>query len=260
MKTLYIIPMAERIEESMALAKEYNAAFEYNDFYVPDLLEDKEACRRRIEFYKSLQRDRKKDMLHGAFLDIAVHSDDPKIREISGIRIRQSLEIARELGIRGVVFHTNMIANFRLKSYQKNWIERNVRFFQQMLEEYGELEIFMENMFDETPDMLAALAERMQEQERFHVCFDYGHALIFGRDIKAWVKALAPYIGHMHINDNDLQEDLHETVGAGSINWKEFTDLINEYGIQSSLLIEMKEPEKQRASIRYMKEQGIYPL
>ena len=52
-----------------------------------------------------------------AFLDVAIHSQDDKIRKVSEERIHQSLTIAQELGIRGVVFHANLIAGFYSEFY-----------------------------------------------------------------------------------------------------------------------------------------------
>ena len=69
-------------------------------------------------------------------------------------------------------------------------------------------QIFMENMFDEEPDMLAQIAEKMQDEERFGVCFDYAHAQVFGDNIDDWMLQFGRFVKHMHINDNDLKNDL----------------------------------------------------
>ena len=42
MKKLLIIPKRDNIEESLRLSKEYNANFEYNDFFLPFVLDDEE--------------------------------------------------------------------------------------------------------------------------------------------------------------------------------------------------------------------------
>ena len=92
-----------------------------------------------------------------------MHSSDPGIREVSELRVRQSMEIAKELGIRGVIFHTNMIANFKDVAYMNNWVKTNATFYKKILKEYPGLYIYVENMFDFDPDMLVKLAESMKE-------------------------------------------------------------------------------------------------
>ena len=101
MNDLYLIPDIHNLEKTVKLSKQYGAYFEYNDFFLPQVLDDKEEVEKRIKIYKTLDRDRSKDTLHGVFLDIIIHSMDEKIRSVSEERIRQVLCIAEELEIRG---------------------------------------------------------------------------------------------------------------------------------------------------------------
>ena len=259
MGDIYLIPDRNRIKESMELAKQYGAYFEYNDFFSPAVLEDAERIEELIAFYEGLDRDRSKDTLHGAFLDVTIHSDDPVIRAASEHRVRQCMEIAERLGIRGVVFHTNTIPNFRVDFYQKNWLACNEKFWRQILKEFPNLSVFMENMFDEEPDLLAQLAEKMQDEERFGVCFDYAHAQVFGYDIDDWMEQLSKFVKHMHINDNNLVADLHLSVGSGQIDWNIFNAKMQEKAIDASVLVEVKDLEVQKKSLEYMQDKRIYP-
>ena len=89
-KRLYeIIPDSSNIRRSLDLAEKYGAVFEYNDFMLPGYLDDRAECRRKMIFYKSLGRDCSNDTLHGAFIDISVHSEDSLIRKVSRFRVRQ---------------------------------------------------------------------------------------------------------------------------------------------------------------------------
>lgn len=263
MRELYIIPERQCIKESVQLSREYQAHFEYNDFFLPSVLDDEEKIKELIDLYKGLDRDRSKDTLHGAFLDVTIHSEDERIRKVSELRVRQCMDIAAELGIRGVIFHTNIVPNFRVPSYLQHWTDSNESFWKQILGEYPELEIFIENMFDETPDLLAGLAERMKDEARFGICLDYAHALAFGNAdaITDWVKKLLPYVHHMHINDNDLHEDLHQIVGEGSIDWSQYDQFLRKQeDMECSVLVEVRGIEKQRKSLEFMKRKEIYPF
>ena len=260
MNELYLIPDFDRIEDSVELSRLYGAYFEYNDFFIPSLLDDEKWVENRIDFYKKLDRDRTRDILHGAFLDVTVHSEDKRIRDVSAFRIRQSMDIAAELGIRGVVFHTNQIPNFKTPGYIRHWVDSNKDFWMMLLCEYLALEIFVENMFDEDPDMLWHLAMEMQEQERFGICFDYAHASVFGQNIEEWTDKLLPFTKHIHINDNDLNVDMHQRVGKGAVDWLQFNKLIKRSRTDSSVLIEVNGLQKQEESLQYMKEYGIYPF
>lgn len=260
MTRLEIIPNYNEIDKSIALAKEYGCAFEFNDFYLPDVLEDKRKQDKIINHYAKYRPDFSQDTIHGAFLDIVVHSTDPAISEISKLRVRQSMEIAKQMQVRGVVFHSGRLANFRQKIYLCNWLQKNAEFFTQIAAEFPKQDIYMENMFDETPDMLAQLAERMKEVSNFAICLDYAHAVLTSYSHEEWVNELSPYICHLHINDNDFAEDLHQPIGDGKIDWKAFDTYIRKNAVDASVLVEVSEIKEQKRSLEYMKQHHIYPF
>ena len=103
MKALYCIPNLNQISSYIDFSQKYNAGFEYNDFFCTDLMDDKEALKKRISFYKAISRDRSKDTLHGAFFDLSVSSEDGKVRELSHMRMRQSMETAAALSVKAVI-------------------------------------------------------------------------------------------------------------------------------------------------------------
>ena len=51
MKRISIIPQRDNIEESLRLSREYNANFEYNDFFLPFVLDDEAKKSEIIDFY-----------------------------------------------------------------------------------------------------------------------------------------------------------------------------------------------------------------
>lgn len=260
MGQLYMIPDKNRMEETLELAEEYNAAFEYNDFFKPEVLESGAKIQELVSLYLKQPRGCSNDTLHGAFFDITIHSTDPQIRRISEYRVMQSMDIARDMGLRGVVFHTGRLQDFREENYIRNWLDRNEEFFREVISKYPKQQIFMENMFDEAPDILLRLAERFKDEARFGICLDYAHATISRTAEEEWIKELAPYIRHMHINDNDLINDLHLEVGTGKIDWSKFDNEMRRCGVESSVLVETKILERQRGSMQYMKENKVYPF
>ena len=260
MNQLYLVPDIQDMEHSVQLAEEYGCAFEYNDFYAPAVLDDPKKQEEIIAHYKKYRSDFSKDTMHGAFLDVTIHSSDARIREVSALRIHQSMEIAKKLGLRGVVFHTGRLAGFRVDYYLTQWKEMNAAFFRELAEKYPEQQIYMENMFDEAPDVLAGLAEEMKEVKNFGVCLDYAHAALTGCTGREWVETLAGHICHVHINDNDLKNDLHQPLGEGQIDWDNFDHLLRGHQVNASVLIEVNGYEAQKKSLTYMRQHEIYPV
>lgn len=251
---LMIIPQADRLSEYIELAKEYGCGFEYNDFFLPNILDDAHELDKRMALYNRSENKPLCSTVHGAFFDITIFSDDPLIQKASELRVRQSLDIAKNLGATGVIFHTNYIPNFKLKSYRENWIKSNAAFWKRMLEEYPMLNIYIENMFDTDPELLAGLGAEMKNCGNFGICLDYAHAHVFGEpgDIDKWINTLAPYVKHLHINDNDYSEDLHLAVGDGKINWRIFGQYYEKYFSNVSVLVEVTGIEKVRKSLEFL--------
>lgn len=252
---ILLIPEYDRLDESVAMAEKYHAHFEYNDFYFPSVYMNQDEIDKRVERYLSCNRDAGMDTMHGAFLDLVLHSSDPKIAEYSKQCMRKSMEIAKRLGVKGVIFHTELIAGFKEYNYVSNWITKNAEFFRDLCTSYPDIQVYMENMFDLDYELIWLLANQMTDVPNFGICLDYAHAAISNIKPVEWLKNLAPFIKHMHINDNDFVNDLHLTLGKGQIDWLEFrtelkTLLENEEMKEMpSILLELKSLESFEESI-----------
>lgn len=256
MSQYLIIPIAERLEESLKLAECYGLGFEFNDFCLPDVLDDEEGVQKRIAFYRE-QMPCGMNTMHGAFYDIAVFSMDERIRRVCVERIEQSLQIAQRLGVKGVVFHSNLNPMLTAETYREGFVEANVKVWRALTGKYPDIQIYLENMFDKAPTEIVRIAEALRDVKNFGVTLDYAHACIYGNDIEGFVRALAPYIRHVHINDNDGVNDLHLPVGSGVIDWKQFRVLKEKYFADATILIETSSIEEQKASLQYMEENAF---
>lgn len=251
---LMIIPQKDNLSEYVELSHKYGCGFEYNDFFYPALLDDEEELDKRIQLYTMPQNKPLFATMHGAFFDVTIFSDDPRIQKVSELRVNQSLEAAKRLGATGVIFHTNYLPNFMLESYRENWVKKNAEFWSKIIQEYPMLNIYMENMFDTDCELLAQLGKEMKEYSNFGICFDYAHAHVFGEenDIEHWVYTLAPYVKHLHINDNDFSRDLHLALGDGKIDWWRFKQYYEKYFTEASVLIEVTGLSKTKQSLEYL--------
>ena len=91
-----IVSKVDKLDEYVQLAKEYGVAFELNDFFEPEILDDEVKQQAIVTAYKKQNlpenvlsgESASKDLLrsstlHGAFYDIAVFSQDKRIRDTS---------------------------------------------------------------------------------------------------------------------------------------------------------------------------------
>jgi len=251
---MLIIPDKARIEESLSLARQYGLGFEYNDFCTG--MDDLAAIDELIALFVKNKPERP-CTLHGAFYDIAVGSLDGQVRAVSRQRVRQSVEICGKLGARAVVFHTNTIPNLNLPAYCDMWLEENARFYAGVLEANPDIGIYIENMFDFTPDLLCRLADRLAGHPNFGVCLDFAHACLSPTPIERWVDALKPHIRHCHLNDCDGRGDSHWPLGRGVLDIPGFFALLEKHRIKSTLLLEIRGTQNQRESLEYLRSRGL---
>lgn len=247
-----IVPDFNRLEESVALAREYGAAFEYDDFYAPAVYEDADEVERRVAAYLALERDRSADTLHGVFFDIKPNSLDSAIRDRSRALMRQSLAIANRLGVRGVVFHSDIYGGMRLSIPPEVWLDSAEGLFRQLCAENRDLSIYLENTIEQEPDQLVALAQRMADVPNFALALDYAHASLSATDGGRWLREMGPFVRHVHLNDNDLYADRHWPVGQGSIDYPRFAALADAHIPGVPMLMEVRTLEDARASLQAM--------
>ena len=64
-----MIPDRMHLEDTLQLAELYQANFEYNDFFMPDILDDENECEKIVQAYKQESLPDYTTM-HGAFFDV----------------------------------------------------------------------------------------------------------------------------------------------------------------------------------------------
>ena len=256
MSEFLIVSKVDHLTEYEQISKEYQVGFEYNDYYHSDVLDSEEKTRSLISEYSRYDQPDFCTM-HGAFLDIIVFSEDKAIQTIAKKRMRQSMDIARRIGAKGVVFHTNVNSFLSAEVYLNEVITKTVDYLSVLLKEYSDINIYMENMFDDNPYVLEEISKELVEFDNYGVCLDYAHASISSTPIIEWIAALHPYVRHIHINDNDLKNDLHLAIGDGEIDWQQFKEFYNQYFLECSILIETTLPKNQIRSIKYLQQLGI---
>ena len=139
-----IVSRIKKLQEYIEIAKEYDVSFEINDFYEPEILDDEDRQKAVIETYhKSGIPNR--STLHGAFCDIVVFSHDERIREISKMRMEQSIQFAKALGLEGVVFHTNYNPGITTEEYFIYFIDTTAEYLATLLERNPDINIYVEN-------------------------------------------------------------------------------------------------------------------
>ena len=153
---------------------------------------------------------------HAPFAEISPCAIDPRVRELTKERYRQSIGVAAELGIRRIVIHGGYIPYVY---FPESYVEGSVRFWREFLLEIPkDVTIALENVMEPDPAMLVEIAKRVNDK-RLGLCLDIGHANCetSGLPPLEWIEPMSPYLKHLHLHDNTGGRDLHLPLGEGSI-------------------------------------------
>ena len=228
MKNILIIPDKDNINRDLELVDKYSVGFEYNDFFNPSIIDDVCKVKELVDFYNE-NNSNIYSTCHGCFYDVIPFSIDEKIKEIALLRIEQSIDVSKRLGAKGVVFNTNYNSFFKAEAYIEQWLDLNTVFWGNILIKHNDINIYIENMFEENPDVIEQLAQRLCHYQNFGICLDYAHAAIGQVAPEEWARRIGKYVKHIHINDNDLISDLHLAWGRGKIDRNVFYKCYEKY-------------------------------
>lgn len=157
-------------------------------------------------------------ILHGPFNELFPCAIDPKARRLAADRYRQALTLAEHYGATKVVIH----GGYNPRMYYPQWyVEQSVVFWRRFLEIDPKVEIVLENVLEEEPDLLREIVGRV-DHPKLRLCLDVGHVNAYSStDCIAWMKRWGPYLSHFHLHNNDGSWDSHSGLTEGSLPMKE---------------------------------------
>jgi sugar phosphate isomerase/epimerase len=191
--------------------------------------------------------------LHGPFFDMVPGTPDVQIERIVKGRFRHALDIAADLGARLVVLHANHIPNIRTEEYRTGWQRRNVDFWGDIAitaERTGVM-VAVENMWEYDPyiigDVLTKVAHPM-----IRACLDVGHTRLYSQvPFDEWLTVMAPHLIHVHLNNNDGQDDNHGALDRGVLDYAAVLPRLRALTPPPTMTLEMDDPDDMRASLPY---------
>ena len=168
-KKLYLSGIDGRAAQ---LARENGLGYEIADFCYAPVLEDPV---RRAEV-RAQMAGIGRFWLHAPFAELAPCAIDPLVREVTRTRYRQTVRLARELGVNRLVIHGGFVPQV----YFPEWyIEQSVQFWREFLRELPDgMTVALENVMEPEPSLLAEIA-RQVDDARLGLCLDVGHANTF---------------------------------------------------------------------------------
>jgi sugar phosphate isomerase/epimerase len=190
--------------------------------------------------------------IHAPFMDLNPGAVDPMIRSATQLRFKQVLSVASVLKPRAVVFHA-AYDRWRYAGKRELWLENSMETWPRVMEiasRIPDMRVAVENVFDEDPEALGMLIERINSPQ-FGFCFDTGHFNLFSTmTMEEWFERLGSHLVEVHLHDNGGAEDSHKALGSGTVDFERFFRLINEHRIRPVYTLEAHEPEDIEPSLQ----------
>ncbi len=165
-----------------------------------------------------LQEQGLRTTLHAPFGDFNPGSNKRRIRKRSQQIAAQSLQLAKQLHARRIVFHPGLEYGADTKRL-KLWLQNSLDFWPDFLVQAAEINciVCLENIYEGSPEIFIELLETINSPQMGHV-FDIGHWNIFStRKLIDWLNLTEPYLKHLHLHDNHGERDEHLAIGQGYV-------------------------------------------
>ena len=167
------------------------------------------------------------------------------LRQASVTEMRQSLDVAADLGAKKVVLHPSMAGGMgafvldTVKGYAFDFLSEMTAAAQRL-----DMTICLENMFPRyrlgvEPD---DFEEIFKSFPSLKLTLDTGHANIDdrrGRRLKGLVARFGERIGHLHFSDNQGKLDGHLAVGQGTVNFVDLVRRLKAAGYDDTVTLEV---------------------
>lgn len=254
----FLIPLPwEKRAERMEFARRRGFGVEVNAFVGGDPLNDPE-CRARMEdeFEQDMAGFEGIKTMHGAFLDLAIHSNDQRIATISQNRIERDILTATRLGCEKIVFHLGSNPLVLVERYNDELIRAHAEFWTYVMESYPGIQVCVENQWETDWTLFSEIFDAVRHP-RFGMCLDVAHVHVFSHFApEAWIQRLAPNISHCHWNDNCGDRDSHLALGSGNIDWPAIFEA-SAIWKQMTVTLEISELQALERSVSFLVRHGM---
>ena len=162
------------------------------------------------------------DMLNGT----------PEGRKDWADAIRFDLDCCVVLGCPHLVVHPVMPFGGSSEPDEEGYLRINREFWADVLEhaEKTGVKLLLENMPFRTQSLSTckAMVEfvRSFNTDSFAMCYDTGHALVFGENIADNIPIIGDKLLGFHVHDNDAKQDRHQAPYFGAADWPAFREAV----------------------------------
>lgn len=196
--------------------------------------------------------------LHAPFFDLAPGALDPIILEKSREKLRLAFALLDVFKPKSIVCHMQFEQSKQGYHFDK-WFDTSIETWSELvgIAAKRKIPVMLENTYEDSPRAhKAILTELATPYARF--CLDVGHLMAFAQsDWRDWLPELAPWLGQVHLHDNNGDLDAHLAPGRGNFNFVSLFTYFKENDLHPIVTLEPHSEEDLELSFHYLQETGL---
>ncbi len=197
--------------------------------------------------------------LHAPFFDLAPGALDEEILRASRAKLGRAFALIKIFQPASIVCHLNFEEN-KHGYKEEAWFANSLVTWRELLAvAAGQgVPVMLENTYEREGSrherMLSALAS---PYARF--CLDVGHVNAFAKNSwRDWLPRLSPWLGQVHLHDNNGQADQHLAPGLGSFDFRGFFSYLKEEKLSPIITLEPHSEAGVWESLIALEEMGLF--
>ena len=191
--------------------------------------------------------------LHAPFFDLAPGALDPEILAVSRNKLRKAFELIKTFQPKSVVCHMNFEQN--KQGYKKEkWAEASLGTWRELtsIATQNNCLLMLENTYETDPDAHKLMLSSL-DSDNARFCLDVGHLMSFAKSPwQEWLPRLSPWLGQLHLHDNNGDQDQHLAPGLGNFNFEELFQFLKSNGLTPLVTLEPHSEEDLWAAFAYL--------
>lgn len=205
------------------------------------------------EVAKILKENELSCTLHAPFFDLAPGALDPEILEVTRNKLRKAFKLIKIFHPKSIVCHMNFEQN-KQGYKKKKWTEASLGTWRELtnIATQNNCLLMLENTYENNPDTHELILSNL-DSDNARFCLDVGHLMSFGKSPwQDWLPKLSPWLGQLHLHDNNGGQDQHLAPGLGNFNFEELFQFLRSNRLTPLVTLEPHSEEDLWAAFAYL--------
>ena len=197
--------------------------------------------------------------LHAPFFDLSPGGFDQRVVEVSREKLTRAFNLLPVFKPHSIVCHLGFEENKHRNKFE-NWLATALATWRPLLQiatRYN-TKVMFENTYETSPDVHKILFEQL-DAPHLGFCMDTGHLSAFAHTSwQPWLDELVPWLGQLHLHDNDGEGDNHLALGRGKFNFLELFDFLNQQTLNPIITLEPHSKDDLWQSLAYIENERLF--